>query len=296
MSNMNRMPPREIQESLRKEVNFGCPVQFCGVPYLTFHHFDPAWSEKEHHNPDGMIALCAKHAAQADGGRWTKEQVRKMKENPYVTLDKVSEYYGYLRKNVVCIAGFVSYGMQNVLEIHGERVIGFEIDAEGYHRLNLFIRDRTGSPVLVMENNYWTALSRELFDLRCSYRGRELEIISKDKQTELSMRFDDYSVDAFKQQLIDSYAQSLQKSRPPWLNNAGSWVDESLQACRLNVEELISRLGNPQSVPTWTMRGRLNWGGFHLEIQDWRIEELNRHMTFTGAIATGGGGAAFSFG
>jgi len=33
-----------------------------------------------------MIALCPEHASLADGGRWTKEQIREMKLNPFVSL------------------------------------------------------------------------------------------------------------------------------------------------------------------------------------------------------------------
>ena len=56
------LPARLI---LRKESNFGCAK--CGEPYLTYHHFDPPWNEKHHANPEGMIALCAKHANAANG-------------------------------------------------------------------------------------------------------------------------------------------------------------------------------------------------------------------------------------
>lgn len=61
--NLSRTPPIEVRRQLRKEVNFGCPVDGCGIPYLTWHHFDPPWNEKEHHDPNGMLALCANHAA-----------------------------------------------------------------------------------------------------------------------------------------------------------------------------------------------------------------------------------------
>ena len=77
---ISRTPPANVLERLRREVNFGCPVEDCGVPYLSWHHFDPPWREKKHHNPDGMIALCAKDASLADAPRWTKEQLREMKK------------------------------------------------------------------------------------------------------------------------------------------------------------------------------------------------------------------------
>ena len=103
-----------------------------------------------------------------------------MKENPYLSREQISEKFDYLRKKVVCIIGNVAYEVENILEINGERVIGFESDENGYNRLNLLIRNINGDPILVMENNFWTAFSGDLFDLRCSTYGKEIEIISKD--------------------------------------------------------------------------------------------------------------------
>lgn len=89
MNGVSRNPSDEIKRMLRQEVNFGCPVNEgddtgCGCPVLTFHHFDPPWAGNFVHNPAGMIALCRTHHDQADGGLWTKQQLREMKKNPYV--------------------------------------------------------------------------------------------------------------------------------------------------------------------------------------------------------------------
>jgi hypothetical protein len=295
VNSLNRTPPKPVQEMLRKEVNFGCPVRGCGIPYLTLHHFDPPWSEKEHHNPEGMIALCAKDAELADGGRWTKEQLRQMKKNPDVPLSKISEYYGYIRKNVVCIIGNVAYNVKNALEIYGERVIGLERDIDGYNRLNLLIRDTNRNPVLVMENNFWTAISRELFDLRCSAQGKELEIISKDKQTRLSMQFDDYTLDAFRNRLQSSIKNMPKFELPEWLNEEyKEMLRKSPSSDKSPIDEFISHIGSPEFVPTWTIKGKLLWGNVHLEIRDFEIEDLI-HKTIFRMCFVLGGMTAFSF-
>jgi hypothetical protein len=36
-----RRPPMDVIRLLRSEVGFCCPVEGCGNPYLTWHHFDP---------------------------------------------------------------------------------------------------------------------------------------------------------------------------------------------------------------------------------------------------------------
>jgi len=63
---VNRTPPAAVRRELRREVGFGCPIPDCGIPYLTWHHFDPEWRVEEHHRPEGMIALCLTHAGLAD--------------------------------------------------------------------------------------------------------------------------------------------------------------------------------------------------------------------------------------
>src|SRR3984885_9748514 len=74
-----RKPPRNTLKALRAEVGFLCPVKDCGRPYLTWHHFDPPWRVKKHHQPEGMIALCREHADQADNGAFTDHQLRELK-------------------------------------------------------------------------------------------------------------------------------------------------------------------------------------------------------------------------
>jgi len=249
---VSRTPPKNILEKLRKEVNFGCPVDECGSPYLMYHHYDPPWREKQHHDPEGMIALCTTHAFQADGGRWTKEQLKVMKRNPYIKLGMVKDVYGYLRRDIVCDVGFIGYSVKNILEINGERVIGFVRDESGCDRLNLLIRNEEDEPILIMENNFWMVYSRDLFDLRCSAQGRELEVVSLDGVTNFSMRFDDYSQEDF--------IKYLSKN-----------IDYE------NITYFLSRMGNPELIPVWKIRGKLKWGDSYIKIGDFFIEDLNKH-------------------
>jgi hypothetical protein len=260
---VSRIPPKSITQYLRKEVNFGCPVQVCGNPYLTWHHFDPTWKDKEHHNADGMIALCTKHAPLADGGRWTKEQLREMKQKPYVTESKIEEFYGYQRKDVVCMIGNIAFDVSNVLEIDGERVTRFEKDSNGYNTLNILIRDFDGSIILQMENNFWTAYTEHLFDLVCPAQGKELTIISKDKRTNFEIRFDDYSRLAFGSLLYDNGFTSN------------------------NIMDFISQIGAPTTIPVCTITGNLAWRNYHLRISTSALIEMNNGITIKGSFVTG---------
>jgi hypothetical protein len=94
---MDRSPPIEIRRLLRREVGFGCPVPTCASPFLSYHHFDPPWSVREHHNPAGMIALCPIHHPLAHGGVFSKAQLRRMKHQG--APDRVRGRFGWLRND-----------------------------------------------------------------------------------------------------------------------------------------------------------------------------------------------------
>jgi hypothetical protein len=244
--------PKHVLERLRKEVNFGCPVEGCGSPYLWYHHFDPPWREKHHYNPEGMIALCPTHAGHADMGLWTKDQLRDMKKKPYIKLGEVKDVYSYLRKDVVCDAGIIAYDFHTIFEFYGEKAIWFEKDEDGYNRLNLLIRDAKKNSILVMENNIWTVYSKDIFDLICSANGRELEIISKDKFTNLKIRYNDYFLKDFINYL------------------SGNMPDDY-------INDLLKTMEHPKIVHVLKLRGKLLWGDYYIKISDFKWEDLITH-------------------
>ena len=230
-------------------MNFGCPLKGCGRPCLKFHHFDPPWEKRHHHNPQGMIALCAEHADYADANRWTNEQLRQMKKNPFITKQSIMNNYGYLRRNTVCNIGNLAYGVRNILEVDGERVIGFEKDKDGFYRLNLLLRNSQGLEIFKMENGDWIANTGNLYDLICSARGREIAILSKDQQTEIRMRFEDFTQDEFQKKFVND-----------------GWELDSIQC-------FLSDIGSPQQIPVWSVSGRLRLKNKVITIQRRAIME-----------------------
>ena len=85
-----------MRRALREEVAFGCPIDGCGSPYLTWHHFDPPWHVEQHHKFEGMVALCLQHHKEGDAGAFTPEQLRTLKEDPFLR-----------RVDVALIGGFI---------------------------------------------------------------------------------------------------------------------------------------------------------------------------------------------
>jgi hypothetical protein len=141
--------------------------------------------------------------------------------------------------------------VKRILTIDGEPVIWFERDSEGYDRLNLRIRDSSGQVILHMENNDWTVYTKEIFDVICPPQGKELQIISKDKKTDFTIRFRDYSLFDFGNLMYDS----------------GFTIDTTMK--------ILVAAKCHEYVPLWTMIGTLLWARNHLEIVPGRITELN---------------------
>lgn len=134
MREIPRKPPADVRRQLRREVGFGCPVNGCGNPYLEYHHFDPPWHTSPHHNPAGMLALCATHHAKADA--WTAEQCRDLKTT--TRSESVRGRFEWMRREVVAVVGGNYYHeTPNMVVFRGEPLIWFERDEDGYLLLSM---------------------------------------------------------------------------------------------------------------------------------------------------------------
>lgn len=152
---MNRTPPKKIIQTLRKEVFFGCPIENCGSPYLEWHHFDPPWKEKSHHNVDGMIALCSEHHKKADAGAYTKEQLRKYKRSNK-TSKNISGKFDWMRNDLLAIVGGnYFYNVPIILMFKGKKIIWFNRNKENYLLLNIDIKLSSLNERLRIIDNIW---------------------------------------------------------------------------------------------------------------------------------------------
>jgi len=148
--------PAEIMRRLRREVNWGCPVESCGSPYLTYHHFDPPWEPEHRHNEPGMIAQCHTHHTQADGGTWTPDQLRQMKAHPFLAGAAVKDKLNWLRMHTILAAGGgYCFGAETFVEASGQQIVWFTRDSDGRMLLNVDLRDAAGAPLFTMIDNDW---------------------------------------------------------------------------------------------------------------------------------------------
>jgi hypothetical protein len=187
----SRTPPADVRRLLREEVAFGCPVRDCGSPYLTWHHFDPPWSVREHHDPAGMVALCLDHHKEADVGTFTAEQLRELKTSPY--LARVDELphgrFNWRRDQLVMLAGGNWYvGCSVLLSAHGTDLIWLTKDEAGNEALNLDLHDAKGRLLLQMRTNDWL-VHAPFADLQCPPARNSLLLKARAEGVRLAVKF-----------------------------------------------------------------------------------------------------------
>lgn len=176
---MNRKPPDAVIKQLRTEVGFGCPVPECGNPYLEWHHFDPPWRVEQHHNPEGMIALCAEHHKKADYGAYTNEQLTSFKKNK-VNSALVRGKFDWRRNKLLAVVGGSFYFETNrILVIDGHDVISFTRDEEGYLLLNIKMISLSDDVRAEIKENIWENI------------GHPVDLISPPSGKKLCIRYSD---------------------------------------------------------------------------------------------------------
>jgi hypothetical protein len=169
---MNRTPPVAVRRLLRSEVGFGCPIPGCGNPYLRWHHFDPPWRVLEHHNPEGMIALCGEHHDKADSGAFTIEQLRSFKRRSEAD---VRGRFDWMRNDLLAvIGGSFFYKCPVPLTVRSRPCIWFSRDEGGLLLLNFDMAIFRDEPRLRLEDNFWI-LPPGALDLECPPSGRLIE-------------------------------------------------------------------------------------------------------------------------
>lgn len=193
---MSRHIPEHVKSLLRQEVNWGCPVEGCGSPFLSYHHFDPPFAEfvdGQEHDPHGMIALCLAHAKMADGGVWTKDQLQRMKRFPFLQGGEVRGRLEWLRQDVIFrFGGLTCVRPRVIIEIAGKPLIWVNRDNVGNMLLNMDIPANNGEPLLRMESNDWQVFG-SIANLEAAPSGRSIHVQIPKAGFALTMGFKDIS-------------------------------------------------------------------------------------------------------
>ena len=150
---MNRNPPTSVVRALRQEVGFGCPIprsgRPCGNPYLEYHHFNPEWAVQQHHNPEGMIALCHEHHAKAGGKAFPVDYLRKLKEEAAAT--SVTGHFDWLLRDYLVVMGGAYAANVAIPVSYGDKpVVSFLRNPSGFLLMNLDMPTMSLAPRLRM--------------------------------------------------------------------------------------------------------------------------------------------------
>lgn len=210
MKRPSRDPGIAIKQKLRREVNFGCPVRFhdgsgCGSPILTFHHFDPPWAGNFVHCLDGMVALCPLHHTQADGGLFSKSQLRAFKRSPFVDDAIKVQWPWQPEKLVMKVGPSLIMGSGSAMRLNGRPVMHFrpvEIEPLSIRtvQFDADVRDEQGKPWLRIEESWFDLRLDGTTELIFTPQTKTFRATHGDT-TFLDMRFDRMPLDRFKKWL-----------------------------------------------------------------------------------------------
>lgn len=162
----------------------------CGSPYLVYHHFDPPWSVREHHDVRGIIALCLQHHIEADHGAFTADQIRTFKREPFLEQGDVpvDGRFNWMRQQIVLLAGGGFYVRCPVfLRVAGRPMIWLA-SRGGVQTLNLDVWDANGQLAFSMRDNQWVALG-DLHDVECPPKASSLILRAPDRDLHVAIDF-----------------------------------------------------------------------------------------------------------
>jgi hypothetical protein len=193
---MDRTPPADVRRILRQEVGFCCPIDGCGSPYLSWHHFDPPWHEREHHDPSGMIALCLEHHKQADVGTFTNAQLKQLKKAS--ASREVKGRFNWKRETTI-FKGGGSYFLnirKNIILVRKTQtpVIWITRSDEGYDLFNIDLRSASGERLFDLQNNDWIAVPN-LHDIEAPPAANAMKIRSVSGDVSLDLVFREFNDD-----------------------------------------------------------------------------------------------------
>ncbi|WP_379159404.1 HNH endonuclease signature motif containing protein [Paenibacillus sp. sgz5001063] len=202
----SRIPPTEIRRELRKEIDFGCPIQGCGSPFLEYHHFNPPWHEGHTHNLEGMIALCPSHHIMADRGTWTikeLELLKKQKANNKVNPVRGKLYWNLINSVVMAGSNFLIVQDRLSLRVLENEIFGLSENENGQMTLNALLRDQSGEIIIHIIDNDIIVAPDKINDFVCNASGNKIRIESRKSQIYLEFSIKREKINKMPQDLVN---------------------------------------------------------------------------------------------
>jgi hypothetical protein len=160
MSEKTRYIPAGVRRQLRQEVAFGCPV--CGNPFLEYHHIVP-WAEKQHNDPDHMVALCPTH--HAEYGKRPRSDSYELKQSPInANTGKIRGYLVSDEERSEFIAGSNTFiDTPIIFSYYGIPILKYVVE-DGRNLLSAYLPNDDFWPELRINNNDIIANTNSFWD------------------------------------------------------------------------------------------------------------------------------------
>ncbi len=186
---ISRSTPEAVKLLLRQEVGFGCPLPYCRLPFLSFHHFDPPWRIEKHHRPEGMIALCVQHHEMADNGVFTKARLHALKKSVHSVSEVRARFEWARSKQLIRLGGLYATPVGTFLlnksgNFPAISMCGTE---EGLMDFSLTLQDGKGKRFAELNNNMFQASPPHLFDIDVKAGGTRVKIKASKSEVILEM-------------------------------------------------------------------------------------------------------------
>jgi hypothetical protein len=175
VSILNRTIPEKVKSQLRLEVNFGCPLPDCGNPMLTWHHFDPPWHIRNHHDPKGMIALCHEHHSMADQGVFSNEQLHTYKNNPNELSLVKSKFLWFPEASIIRLGGCYAQDWCE-LSLYERPLLEIKRDSDGLTKICFILFNENGETIAAMNKNEFTVRPENIHDFTVAASSNRIKI------------------------------------------------------------------------------------------------------------------------
>ncbi|MDX2482684.1 MAG: HNH endonuclease signature motif containing protein [Pseudodonghicola sp.] len=158
----NRPPiPNSVARQLRQEAGFGCAN--CGNPILDYHHIIE-WHEKQHFDPDHMVALCP--TCHRQFGKLSKKRAYHLKQNPFNIRQKRFEGYlgGNGQKKALRVGSLTVIDCKSAVSFSGNNIFSYALVDEEI-QIDAFIPNAKFWPDVEIKGNNISAPISEFWDI-----------------------------------------------------------------------------------------------------------------------------------
>jgi len=247
---MNRNPPVAVKKTLRKEVNFGCPVPNCGCPLLTWHHFDPPWHIQNHHNPDGMIALCTSHHPMADAETFSKDQLHSFKKSPNILESIKNKFEWYPERSLIRLGGCYACDWCRIT-IGKVKVLEIKKDESGLTCIDLLLEDEKTRVLAEMDSNLLVTYPENVHDISISASANKIKIWSEERQVGFECHYSRKSPEDIEQMIENDFPEMPDfVGKPEPIENLKEFYTD---LSRIDLFPEVAAIGMRRNDPVGTM-------------------------------------------